>query len=168
MLCPGSSINEHKEKILNSASNGDTMVISVNFIPDFVTPDCVFCANTKRLNNISNVEDVSKIITSNLLESVENDYDFAFSFNNCVYFNEEFCEDSTLMLLKVLSNCGCRDVYLAGFDGFASGKNNYYSECYTKEKGKNVTIDVVRGIITTALDKLQLHFVTPSLYEDKK
>ena len=85
--------------------------------------------------------------------------------NNCVYFNEQFCEDSTLMLLKILSNCGCKDIFLAGFDGFSNGKNNYYSENYTREEGKNVTVELVQQILATALDKIHLHFITPSMYE---
>lgn len=166
VICPGSSITANKEKILEQINISDTVVISVNFIPDFLKPDCVFCANAKRWHNISGDNEITKIITSNLLVQVDGNYDFAFSFNNCVYFNEEFCEDSTLMLLKILSNSGCKDVYLAGFDGFSNEKNNYYSENYTKEAGKNVTVEAVKQIIATTLDKLQLHFVTPSMYEN--
>ena len=106
------------------------------------------------------------MVTSNLLEQTDEKYDYVFSFNNIVYFNEEFCEDSTLMLLKVLSICGCHEIYLAGFDGFDEKKNNYYSENYTREAGKNVSVEMVRRIILTSLDKLDLHFVTPSMYEN--
>lgn len=165
VLCPGSSIVEHKDRILKFLENNEVLAISVNFIPEFVKPDFVFCANAKRLSNITNDTGIIKLITSNLLETANNNYDYAFSFNDCVYFNEQFCEDSTLMLLKVLSNCGCKDIFLAGFDGFCNGKNNYYSENYTREEGKNVTVEVVQQIITTALDKIQLHFITPSMYE---
>lgn len=167
VLCPGSSIVVNKDKILKQIDSINAMVFSVNFIPDFVKPDGVFCGNAKRWNNISEDNDIYKLITSNLLEQSEGNYDFAFSFNNCVYFNEEFCEDSTLMLLRILSNCGCRDVYLAGFDGFSNKKHNYYSANYTREAGKNVTVEVVKHIIATTLEKLQLHFVTPSMYESE-
>lgn len=166
ILCPGSSIVSHRQQILDFAQNKDVIVISVNFIPEFVKVDCVFCANVKRLNNMCNQDDVKKLITSNLLEKVEDNYNYAFSFNNCVYFNEDFCEDSTLMLMKVLSSCGCRNIYMAGFDGFAKEKNNYYSDTYTREDGKNVTVDVVKKILATALDQLKIHFITPSMYEN--
>lgn len=168
VICPGSSIVKYRQKIHTFiSSNDDTIIISVNFIPDFVKPDCVFCANGKRLKKICNSENIFKIITSNLLEQMEENYDYAFSFNNCVYFNEKFCEDSTLMLLKVLNTCGCRKVYLAGFDGFSENVNNYYSDNYTREEGKNVTVDLVKQIFSNTLDELEMHFITPSLYENK-
>ena len=71
------------------------------------------------------------------------------------------------MLLKVLNTCGCRKVYLAGFDGFSENVNNYYSENYTREEGKNVTVDLVKQIFSNTLDELEMHFITPSLYENK-
>ena len=106
------------------------------------------------------------MITSNLLEISENDFDYVFSFNDCVYFNEVFCEDSTLMLLNVLEKCGCQDIYLAGFDGFSNKKSNYFSDDYTKEDGNNVTKEEVKYIINSALGKLRLHFLTPSMYQN--
>ncbi len=167
VLCPGSSIAEHKDEILHTIQSLNAIVISVNFIPEFVKPDFVFCANAKRLNNILHAPDVRKLVTSNLVEQLGTHYDYAFSFNDCVYFNEEFCEDSTLMLLKVLGNCGCHDVYLAGFDGFSSTQNNYYAADYTREAGENVSAEKVRRIISSALESLTLHFVTPSMYESR-
>lgn len=165
ILCPGSSIIEYKNEIQEVINSINPIVISVNFIPDFLKANCVFCANAKRLNNISNAKNIIKLITSNLMEQAVDNYDYAFSFNNCVYFDEEFCEDSTLMLLKILRNCGCSDIYMAGFDGFSNAGNNYFSEEYTREEGKNVTVDTVKKIISTMLDKVQLHFITPSMYE---
>lgn len=166
VLCPGSSIVEYRDKILDVLNDSEMICISVNFIPDFIKPNYVFCANAKRLKNLSGTDNIIKIVTSNLLGQTDEKYDYVFSFNNIVYFNEEFCEDSTLMLLKELSICGCHEVYLAGFDGFDEKKNNYYSENYTRESGKNVSVEVVRQILLTSLDKLHLHFVTPSMYEN--
>ena len=165
ILCPGSSIMEHRNRLLTFIDQEKPVIIAVNFIPDFIKTNFVFCANAKRLNNLYSNDVVIKMITSNLLDKIEESYEYAFSFNNCVYFNEEFCEDSTLMLLKVLNNCGCKTIYLAGFDGFTNDKNNYYSCSYTREEGKNVTVDTVKNIIINALDQLQLVFVTPSMYE---
>jgi len=51
-----------------------------------------------------------------------------------------------------------------GFDGFASNGHNYYSNSYTREEGKNISVTTVKRIISS-LDKMKLHFITPSLYE---
>ena len=166
VICPGSSIVEYQTKIVDKVQEKNIVVISVNFIPEFIQPDFVFCANAKRISNVSKTKDVIKMITSNLLEISENDFDYVFSFNDCVYFNEVFCEDSTLMLLNVLEKCGCQDIYLAGFDGFSNKKSNYFSDDYTKEDGNNVTKEEVKYIINSALGKLRLHFLTPSMYQN--
>lgn len=167
VICPGSSITTYQEEIIKIAKSDSFAVISVNFVPEFIKPDFVFCANAKRIKNIANIKETVCLITSNLLNQSDNCHDYVFSFNNCVYFNETFCEDSTLMLLKVLCNCECREIYLAGFDGFSKEKKNYYSEDYTKEEGNNVSVETVIQIIQSSLDNLDMHFVTPSLYQKK-
>ncbi len=166
VICPGRSISTHKEKIMEKLSEENAVAISVNFIPDFLTPNYVFCANAKRLNNIYTNEKAKIMITSNLLEQSIEDYHLCFSFNNCVYFNEEFCEDSTLMLLKVLNNCGCTEINMIGFDGFDRNRQNYFSEKYTLEHGNTISVQTVKQILSTALDQLTLDFITPSLYEN--
>lgn len=167
VLCPGKSLSGHKNIIREAVSNARSLVFSVNFIPDFITPDCVFCANVKRLPNIVDADGSVRLITSNLIEEAEDHYEHAFSFNDCVYFNEEFCEDSTLMLLKILMECGCEDVSIAGFDGFQESIQNYYISDYTREEGENISTETVRHILHTALGKIHIHFLTASSYQSK-
>ena len=165
VICPGSSLAENRQKIVDFCTNNNPIVFSVNFIPDFLRIDSVFCANAKRLQNIYEAKGASRLITSNLIETAAGEYDHAFSYNNAVYFNEVFCEDSTLMLLKILRDCGCSKISIAGFDGFSSGKQNYYLADYTKEQGTNITSKLVRHILGTTLDNMEIQFLTPSAYE---
>ena len=164
VLCPGKTLAENREDILSYIRRNNALVISVNFVPDFISPDYVFCANAKRILNIIDVKGPVRIITSNLVEIAEGAFEYAFSYNNAVYFNEVFCEDSTLMLLKILQDCGCECVSIAGFDGFSEGEQNYYIQDYTREKGSNITIKTVKHILQTALDRVKLNFITPSAY----
>lgn len=166
VICPGSSINEYHIELKRLSECKDTVTISVNFIPGDINVDYVFCANVKRLGNLHNNARVKRIITSNLIESMDGEYEYAFSYNNCVYFNEIFCEDSTLMLLKILQNCGCREISIAGFDGFSSEKNNYYQENYTKETGKFIESKKVRHILNGALGDMRINFLTHSAYDE--
>jgi 4-hydroxy 2-oxovalerate aldolase len=165
VLCPGRSLAENTESILAEIRKSKAIVFSVNFIPGFISPDYVFCANVKRLPNIVDSSGPVRLITSNLIEAAEDNYERVFSFNDCVYFNEEFCEDSTLMLLKILMECGCERISIAGFDGFQTGTENYYIPQYTREEGTNVSTKKVTHILTNALDKLNIRFLTPSAYQ---
>ena len=162
--CPGKTLAEYQESILDFITQNKSMVFSVNFVPDFVLPDCIFCANVKRLPNIIDTKGVIRVITSNLIEDAEDHYEHAFSFNDYVYFNEEFCEDSTLMLLKILMECGCENIAVAGFDGFQENTENYYIPNYTREDGKNITVKTVKHILDNALEKIKVRFLTPSAY----
>ena len=164
VICPGGSIVKYEKKIHEYANLENVVVMSVNFIPEFLTPDYVFCANVKRFHNIQSANNVKRLITSNIIDSAQENYDLAFSFNDCVYFNEMFCEDSTVMLLKVLLRCNCTNVAIAGFDGFLPGATNYYKDAYTNEKGNYVSSKTIRHILSDTLDKLNIHYLTPSVY----
>ena len=88
-----------------------------------------------------------------------------FSFNDSVYFSEIFCEDSTIMLLRILSRCGVSSVTVAGFDGFSEGAVNYYKEGYTHEQGTFVGTKTIQHILKESLAGVKLRFLTPSAYE---
>lgn len=165
IICPGRSIVGREAELRAYAAEHDLLTISVNFLPEFLTPDCVFCGNVKRVHNIPKSGQSLRLITSNVLESAQGRFDHVFSFNDCVYFNETFCEDSTVMLLKVLSRCGCSEICIAGFDGFAQGVANYYKEGYTREKGPFVNTKVIRRILSESLNRLNIRFLTPSAYQ---
>ena len=168
VICPGSSISRYRNDILRFVNENDAVVISVNFVPEFIQPDIAFCANAKRIVNIRGSKNVLRIVTSNLKEDAAEYCEGIVSYNECVYFNETFCEDSTLMLLKTLERADHAEVYIAGFDGFRNGGADYYSEHYTREEGKNVSVKTVQGILHSALNRMKIHFLTPSVYEKEQ
>ena len=168
VICPGSSIARYKDRIVRFVHEKNSAVISVNFVPVFLQPTIAFCANAKRLVNLRGIKGVQRIITSNLKEDAESDYEGVVSYNDCVYFNESFCEDSTLMLLKTLERIGNTEVYIAGFDGFKDNGADYFSKNYTHEEGKNVSAETVKSILRSALNKTRIHFLTPSVYEKEQ
>ena len=164
VICPGSSIITYQEKIIEFISKNNAVVISVNFVPEFIKPDYVFCANKKRLGNLVDNSEIERIVTSNVSEDLDNK-EFVISFNECVYFNEVFCEDSTLMLLKTLLRCGEKSIAIAGFDGFIEKHENYFDSNYTHEEGKNINSNTVKKILNTTLSEMSIYYITPSLYE---
>ena len=165
VLCPGSTLKRYGEQIRDYIDRNNSYVISVNFSPSAFRTDGIFCANAKRVPNLLESKGCTRLITSNLIDLVD-EYDYAFSFNDAVYFSGAFCEDSTLMLLKVLRDCGCRQLSIAGFDGFVEGAENYYMHDYTRKDGRNVSVKEVRRILETTLQDLSIEFLTPSAYEN--
>lgn len=167
VICPGKSLSQNKDFIIQHIENNDSIVFTVNFVPEFINPDFVFCANIKRISNIKGLKDIPRIITSNLTNLAENNYEYIVSFNNCAYFNDEFCEDSTLMLFKVLLASGCNKISVAGFDGFVENGQNYYTDNYTNKEGRNVSAEKVKRILRETFINLELNFLTPSAYNEE-
>lgn len=165
IICPGSSILSYQKKIIDYIWANNAIVISVNFVPDFVKPDFVFCANKKRIGNLLQNSDIKRIVTSNINDELD-EKEFVISFNECVYFNEMFCEDTTLMLFKTLSNCGVNGVSIAGFDGFVSGRKKYYDDRYTSEVGIDVEVKKVKRILKTKFNGVVINYLTPSAYNE--
>ena len=164
VICPGSSIKNYKDKISSLAGMDDVFVLSVNFSPDFIKPDCMFCANVKRVDNLRGAN-CSRIVTSNIVEAACNNYEHVVSYNDCVYFNEVFCEDTTLMLLHFLQRCGCTEISIAGFDGFSGDGADYYTAAYTLENSKKSDCSIVDDILQSTFADMNINFVTPSVHE---
>lgn len=164
VLCPGSSLENHKEKIIAFVADKNPIVISVNFIPDFVKPDFVFCANIKRVDAIlENIENGKLIVTSNLeQEAIKGDYVVAY--NDLVYFGDVYCEDSTLMLLKLLQLAHIHASYIAGFDGGKVGQRlEFYGKDLPSASSTN-SPEIVGKILHASFRDFKLDFLTPSYY----
>ncbi|MBS6764953.1 MAG: aldolase catalytic domain-containing protein [Clostridium sp.] len=164
ILAPGSSLKTHSVIVAGSIK-ADTCVISVNFNPeiDGLEPHFVFLTNMKRYDAIKNREEKIKlIITSNLLRDVA-DYDYSIAYNELVYFNDEYCDDSTLMLLNLLNKLGVKNVSFAGFDGRTNGKLNFIDNSFDRNI-KNSTGTKVKRILNTAFTEISKTFITASEY----
>ena len=164
VICPGRSIISHKDRIIDYIRKNEAVVVSVNFVPEFTKPDYVFCANKKRVNNLVDNSETKRIVTSNISDELKSK-EYTISFNECVYFNEIFCEDTTLMLLKTLLRCGKKSIAIAGFDGFIDKQDNYFDSDYTHEEGKNINSKTVKRILNSTLGEMNIHYITPSLYK---
>ena len=53
------------------------------------------------------------------------------NFHDTAFFNDDFSENSSLMLLNLLKRIGIKKVYCAGFDGFSS-TGNFYDQSFEK------------------------------------
>lgn len=166
ILAPGSSLKANTAKVVETI-NENTCVIAVNFIPNDnkLNPRYVFLTNMKRYDAIKNkIENCKLIITSNLLRDIEC-YDYAIAYNDVVYFNDEYCDDSTLMLLNLLKKIGVERVSFAGFDGRKNGKLNFVDDLLDRDEIRNMDGMQVKRILDRAFGSIQKQFITKSEYE---
>ena len=162
VIAPGQSIRENEDLIRCKAC--EAAVFSVNFIPDFIKTDFVFLTNTKRFSAMKKSININQlIITSNLMRDII-DKGYIISYNESVHFNDEFCDDSTLMLINLLHRIGIREVSFAGFDGQKNGTLNFYDDSFDRNKMKSTNGVKVKKILNSIYSDMRLCFITESEY----
>ena len=164
VLAPGESI-KNASGAIEAAVDTDTAVISVNFVPKLkaIKPDFVFLTNMKRYDTINVSSDVKHlIITSNLLRDVE-DYDSAIAYNELVYFCDEYCDDSTLMLVNLLFKLGVKEITFAGFDGRKDGQLKFVDNALSGIQDADRS-EKVKRILDTVFADVEKKYLTESYY----
>lgn len=165
IVAPGRNLSlqiDRVKKIIDS----NPAVISVNFNPSFegIESQFVFLTNTKRYDDIKDKNNDEKlIITSNLIRDISK-YEYCISYNNLVYFDDEYCDDSTLMLISLLSKLGIRRIMLAGFDGKIDGKFNFFDSSFDRNSMKSTNGTRIGDILNTYFKDIEKIFITDSEY----
>lgn len=166
IVAPGSSLKNIGNQISRIVQE-DTCVISVNFVPDsrLIKPDYIFLTNMKRYDTIKNHSESSQlIITSNLLRDV-NEYKNAIAYNELAFFNDEYCDDSTLMLINLLTKIGVKAIAFVGFDGPVNGKLNFVDNVLHRNTSETFNAIRIKNILDHYFENIDKEFVTDSMYK---
>lgn len=167
IIAPGSSIIG-KEAAIVEKNNKETCVIAVNFIPEIpeLKVDYLFLTNIKRYDNVYDKEFSKIIITSNLLRDIVN-ADYTISYNESVYFDGEYCDDSTLMLINLLHRMGKSNIIIAGFDGRRSERLDFVNQFIfdsNVEKNFGERNNIIKKILSNKFGRMNISFLTDSEY----
>lgn len=167
ILSPGQSIIEAKDRITEFIDK-NTCVIAVNFVPVSIgiKPDYVFLTNSKREDAVKSYRGNSKlIITSNLMrDDLKPDYTVAY--NELVHFRDEYCNDSTIMLIKLLVKLGVQKLSFAGFDGRRDGGLLFFDDTFDRHDTDVRSEKRVYEILSNDFSDLDMFFLTDSNYMD--
>ena len=127
--------------------------------------DIIFLTNTKRYDSIKDKKGDSKlVITSNLMRDIES-YDVAIAYNELVYFNDEYNDDSTLMLINLLVKLGVKELSFAGFDGRKNGKLNFVDNSLDGHQDNPERSQNTKRILDTVFVDVKKTFITESEYK---
>lgn len=165
VLAPGSSIIVEEKKIQQYISEKKPIVFSANFVPEGMPSDYVFCSNAMRLEMIQNSsKDVKCIVTSNLVEMCKGEEEVC-NYSELSFGENGICDNSVIMLIRLLKNIGVKHLAIAGFDGYREKGNDYVRDYmksqHTKGEKENQRI---KGYIKQLEGKIELQFITDSLY----
>lgn len=125
ILAPGSSILTQENEIRDYIEKENPVVIAANFCPDNFRADYVFCCNAMRFEMLQSRRKTEQrtgepegrlIITSNLLDMCEGG-EHLVNYSDLSFDEEGACDNSVIMLLKLLLRLEVAEAALAGFDG---------------------------------------------------
>ena len=178
ILVPGRTVNDRAIDIKNYICNKEPVIISVNFLHKEIKSDFIYMSNVKRFlswKNSSKFKDSKKIMTSNFSD---NDYDgntYIVSFANLVKCGWDAMDNSTVMLLRLLSEIGVKNVSIAGFDGYSTDtkERNYFSdsleihsiEINATERNEEI-MEMLKDFDKTRRMDMNISFITPSRFEN--
>lgn len=174
LIMPGSSIVEYKNKISQYIEGNNAKVILVNFIDkEYQTSDYItFWGSKKRYDKYKEqCIDVKSVVTSNV--ATDNNEDLVINYDSYIDRTEEYSDNTTLMLLKVLQRIGITSFAIAGFDGFKE-QGSYFNENNYKEVRFSSKYDEINKAISKLLKKYadsldetsHIKFLTPSIFSN--
>lgn len=162
VIAPGSSVADYGDKIEGFIAENDTIVISLNFIPENIVPEYAFFSNNKRLD-IRHRKKSKLIVTSNISEC---ESDFRINYNSLSGAFEQGY-NSFIMMLKLLSDIGINKVYAAGADGYTCDGYKYYLSTLHSSKDHTFNYNAEVSAAIKRID-IDVDFITPSEYDRKK
>ena len=169
LLGPGKNIVLQSEKISEFIKENKPTIISVNYIPDGYGVDYVFLSKASRYNEatIKLHDDHMKVIATSDLTPKNNDFSFVVDKNRLIKNNTIYPDNSFLMILRLLSQAGIREIHCAGFDGYSPEESNYAQPSmeYDFVKGDATVLNrQIQSLLNTEFKDLNIDFITYSEY----
>ena len=175
VIAPGNNALVEKDKVLGYiASVENPIVVSVNYIPEYLEPDYIYMSNVRRYNYWKNNESFinsKKILVSNIVTEAD---DIVISFGRLIKCGWECMDNSTIMLLRLLDLVGAKTAAIAGMDGYSvdnSGKENYADKFLELSNVKNNPVAINKDIsemladfMDTKESEVEIVFITESKF----
>lgn len=173
LVGPGKNISQESSKLVGYVRSIDhCIVVSINFIPEVITPDLVFVSNSKRYvqldTSLSHASDQVKLIATSNVTKTRGRFDFWLNYSSLLHDKGIYPDNSLIMFIKVLMKMGVKKVALAGFDGYATDNSanyidNEFEYIFTYELAKAVNQDV-SVFLAEIRREMEIEFITSSYY----
>lgn len=172
LLMPGQSISQYKDKILKKIEAENLFVITVNFRDETFDKysELAFWGSQKRYEHYTDLrKEVTSLITSNIESDMEDD--IIVNYDSFVDRTQEYSDNASLMLMRILQRVGVVSYYVAGFDGFTVNGSYYNKTDFSEERFRSQYESINKGVahqLSMFADSLKhpedIQFVTPSIY----
>ena len=172
LLMPGQSISQYKDEILKKIEAENLFVITVNFRDEtfYKYSELAFWGSQKRYEHYTDLrKEVTSLITSNIESDMEDD--IIVNYDSFVDRTQEYSDNASLMLMRILQRVGVVSYYVAGFDGFTVNGSYYNKTDFSEERFRSQYESINKGVahqLSMFADSLKhpedIQFVTPSIY----
>lgn len=172
LLMPGQSISQYKDEILKKIEAENLFVITVNFRDETFDKysELAFWGSQKRYEHYTDLrKEVTSLITSNIESDMEDD--IIVNYDSFVDRTQEYSDNASLMLMRILQRVGVVSYYVAGFDGFTVNGSYYNKTDFSEERFRSQYESINKGVahqLSMFADSLKhpedIQFVTPSIY----
>lgn len=172
LLMPGQSISQYKDEILKKIEAENLFVITVNFRDETFDKysELAFWGSQKRYEHYTDLrKEVTSLITSNIESDKEDD--IIVNYDSFVDRTQEYSDNASLMLMRILQRVGVVSYYVAGFDGFTVNGSYYNKTDFSEERFRSQYESINKGVahqLSMFADSLKhpedIQFVTPSIY----
>lgn len=174
LLMPGQSISQYKDEILKKIEVENLFVITVNFRDETFDKysELAFWGSQKRYEHYTDLrKEVTSLITSNIESDMEDD--IIVNYDSFVDRTQEYSDNASLMLMRILQRVGVVSYYVAGFDGFTVNGSYYNKTDFSEERFRSQYDAINKGIVhqlskfAESLDRPEdIEFITPSIYSN--
>lgn len=174
LLMPGLSISQYKDEILKKIEVENLFVITVNFRDETFDKysELAFWGSQKRYEHYTDLrKEVTSLITSNIESDMEDD--IIVNYDSFVDRTQEYSDNASLMLMRILQRVGVVSYYVAGFDGFTVNGSYYNKTDFSEERFRSQYDAINKGIahqlskFAESLDRPEdIEFITPSIYSN--
>ena len=159
------------EKKMKEYEGDGPVIITINCIRDGIDQDYIFLCNSKRYMQMTaqlSREKYAIIATSNLTKTGPNTFDYLLNYETLLEDAPIVADSATIMIMKILSEMGCRSISLAGLDGYSQKKASEFGD----EEGAETISDMqeyinsyIGGVINNIGKKTKIRYLTKSQFE---
>ena len=161
LVAPGKSSFDEQEKIVDFSSKENVVTISVNFCYPEIDVNYIFLSNLRRFRELEPEKRCKCIVTSNI--PADNIY-LQLNYRDLLSNVQEVRDNAGLMAVKFLSMYGAKEIYLAGFDGYAHDANENYGDSRLAFVTRNAVLDAMNEgmtkVLRTYCNEIPIRFLT--------
>lgn len=170
LICPGATLQSHRQIIEEYISQYNPFVVSINFLRADLKADCVWISNAVRYSQASSLygdmqERPKIILTSNITPLPDMAGDMVFNFKS---LSDKVGGDiSAVLILELLLSLGIQNITFAGFDGYEDKQENFFDSglLLSAENQSNERIATQLRMVEEQHDCSHVKFITPSKFE---